>query len=298
MLGTVIKSQRSTGCGPSAHVNAYVPTPHHARYLKAALRQPEVSSSPERGQWVSLHFEPIRPDRRSVRATPWGRSQVRQHYHEPYEYRHALPSEARSLGAASTGSHWHHRTSIPRPSDEPLPEHHASPRWSRHGRMANAPAETSLDPVDDPGLQGRSSAAGHRRTATVPTWKPWMQHSAVPWTTRYLSTASRHHPELGPDRFNPVQPWSRCTGTHVIHVISRPDPAHISTSYVVSTQPHVADEHAALDLLDQRIHSRKLENHAAAEAIYMFEYDFIKPHPEHSRTPPRRWLPDWHVPGA
>lgn len=36
--------------------NDYVPTPHHARYLKATLRQPEVSSSPERGEVYSAYL--------------------------------------------------------------------------------------------------------------------------------------------------------------------------------------------------------------------------------------------------
>jgi hypothetical protein len=36
--------------------NDYVPTPHHARYLKATLRQPEVGSSPERGEVYSAYL--------------------------------------------------------------------------------------------------------------------------------------------------------------------------------------------------------------------------------------------------
>ena len=54
VLGTVI--DHVDGRRAERSRNDYVPTPHHARYLKATLRQPEVSSSPERGEVYSAYL--------------------------------------------------------------------------------------------------------------------------------------------------------------------------------------------------------------------------------------------------
>lgn len=69
----------------------------------------------------------------------------------------------------------------------------------------------------------------------------------------------------------------RVNGTHVIHVAGRPDPKHINTSYV--------ERHNLTMRMSMRRYTRltnafskKLLNHTATVALYMFWYNFIKPH--------------------
>ena len=68
-----------------------------------------------------------------------------------------------------------------------------------------------------------------------------------------------------------------CTGTHVVHVSGRSDPAAINTSYVERHNLQMRMSMRRYTRLTNAF-SKKLENHAAMVAIYMFSYNFIKPH--------------------
>ena len=87
-----------------------------------------------------------------------------------------------------------------------------------------------------------------------------------------------------------------CTGTHVIHVSGRPDPAHINTSYV---ERHNLTMRMSMRRFTRltNVFSRKLENHAATVAIYMFYYNFIKPNRSLKNATPAMaaGLADWRM---
>lgn len=68
-----------------------------------------------------------------------------------------------------------------------------------------------------------------------------------------------------------------CTGTHIVHVAGKPDPAHISTSYVERHNLTMRMSMRRFTRLTNAF-SRKIENHAAMVALYMYAYNFIKPH--------------------
>ena len=68
-----------------------------------------------------------------------------------------------------------------------------------------------------------------------------------------------------------------CTGTHVIHVSGRPDPAHINTSYVERHNLTMRMSMRRFTRLTNAF-SKKLVNHTAMVALYMYHYNFIKPH--------------------
>ena len=68
-----------------------------------------------------------------------------------------------------------------------------------------------------------------------------------------------------------------CTGVHVIHVSGRPDPKHINTSYVERHNLTMRMSMRRFTRLTNAF-SRKIQNHAAMVALYMYAYNFIKPH--------------------
>lgn len=68
-----------------------------------------------------------------------------------------------------------------------------------------------------------------------------------------------------------------CTGTHVIHVSGRADPAHINTSYVERFNLTMRMSMRRFTRLTNAF-SKKLANHAAHVALHMYWYNFIKPH--------------------
>jgi IS1 family transposase len=74
-------------------------------------------------------------------------------------------------------------------------------------------------------------------------------------------------------RYSPAE----CIGTRVIPIIGRPNPAHISTSYVERQNWTVRTHMRRYTRLSNGF-SRKLENHAAAVALHYFAYNFIKIH--------------------
>ena len=69
---------------------------------------------------------------------------------------------------------------------------------------------------------------------------------------------------------------------HAVHVVGRPDPAHINTCYV---ERHNATLRGSVKRYTRRTlaFSRKLENHAAQVALFMYAYNFVQPHRSLSR---------------
>jgi IS1 family transposase len=74
-------------------------------------------------------------------------------------------------------------------------------------------------------------------------------------------------------RYSPAE----CIGCRAIPVIGRPDPKHISTSYVERQNWSVRTAMRRYTRLSNGF-SRKIENHAAAIALNYFAYNFIKIH--------------------
>jgi IS1 family transposase len=70
---------------------------------------------------------------------------------------------------------------------------------------------------------------------------------------------------------------AECIGCKEIQIIGRPDPEHISTSYVERQNWSVRTAMRRYTRLSNGF-SRKIQNHAAAVALYYFSYNFIKIH--------------------
>lgn len=74
-------------------------------------------------------------------------------------------------------------------------------------------------------------------------------------------------------RYSPAQ----CIGYHSAAITGNPDPKHISTSFVERQNWSVRTAMRRYTRLSNGF-SRKIENHAAAVALYYFSYNFIKIH--------------------
>ena len=74
-------------------------------------------------------------------------------------------------------------------------------------------------------------------------------------------------------RYSPA----KCIGCEMKTVIGDPDPKHVSTSFVERQNWSVRTSIRRYTRLSNGF-SRKLENHAAATALYYFSYNFIKIH--------------------
>jgi IS1 family transposase len=74
-------------------------------------------------------------------------------------------------------------------------------------------------------------------------------------------------------RYSPAE----CIGCRAIPIIGRPDPKHISTSYVERQNWSVRTSMRRYTRLSNGF-SRKIQNHAAAIALNYFAYNFIKIH--------------------
>jgi len=74
-------------------------------------------------------------------------------------------------------------------------------------------------------------------------------------------------------RYSPAQ----CTGIQMAVITGRPDPKHISTSYVERQNWSVRTAMRRYTRLSNGF-SRKIQNHAAAVALHYFNYNFIRQH--------------------
>jgi hypothetical protein len=100
-----------------------------------------------------------------------------------------------------------------------------------------------------------------------------------------------------------------CSGTHHYRVEGRPDPKHISTSYVERQNLNVRMGNRRMTRLTNAF-SKKAANHAHMMAIYFMHYNFVRIHQTLKITPamaagvtPKLWemsdmvkvLEDWEV---
>jgi IS1 family transposase len=81
-------------------------------------------------------------------------------------------------------------------------------------------------------------------------------------------------------RYSPA----KCIGTRPTVITGRPDPSHISTSYIERQNWTVRTTMRRYTCLSNGF-GRKIENHAAAVAINYFAYNFIKIHTSLRMTP-------------
>lgn len=76
-----------------------------------------------------------------------------------------------------------------------------------------------------------------------------------------------------------------CCGEKVVHVIGEPAREHISTSYVERQNLTLRMNCRRFTRLTNAF-SKKMSNHAAAQALYFMHYNFVKPHKTlHQATP-------------
>lgn len=81
-------------------------------------------------------------------------------------------------------------------------------------------------------------------------------------------------------RYSPAE----CIGCEKKPKIGRPDPEHISTSFVERQNLSVRMNIRRYTRLTNAF-SRKIENHSAAVALYYFSYNFVKIHRSLRMTP-------------
>ena len=109
-------------------------------------------------------------------------------------------------------------------------------------------------------------------------------------------------------RYSPAE----CTGIRKRRVEGKPDPAHVSTSYVERSNLSMRMGNRRMTRLTNAF-SKKAENHAHMMAIYFMHYNFVRIHQTLRVTPamaagaaPRLWemsdlvkvLEDWEASGA
>ncbi len=80
-------------------------------------------------------------------------------------------------------------------------------------------------------------------------------------------------PESMKGRYSPAE----CTGIRKQRVEGKPDPAHVSTSYV-EPQPHHVDAHAPVHATDQRVQHKGAEPRTHAGGL--FHLLKLRPHPQ------------------
>lgn len=87
-------------------------------------------------------------------------------------------------------------------------------------------------------------------------------------------------PESAKGRYSPAE----CTGAQKVRVEGRPDPMHISTSFV-ERQNLTMRMHMRRFTRLTNAFSKKIENHAHAVALHFFFYNFCRIHQTHRVTP-------------
>jgi IS1 family transposase len=87
-------------------------------------------------------------------------------------------------------------------------------------------------------------------------------------------------PESAKGRYSPAE----CTSAHKVRIEGRPDPKHVSTSYVERQNLTMRMAMRRFTRLTNGF-SKKLENHAHAVSLHFFHYNFIRIHKTLRMTP-------------
>ena len=123
------------------------------------------------------------------------------------------------------------------------------------------------------------AACSSRLTATGPIWKLWKRRSA--WTSTYAMLQKMYGAEPGSEtRYSPAV----CIGCKQENITGSPDPKHISTSYVERQNLTMRMSMRRFTRLTNAF-SKKVENHAAAIALYFMYYNFGRVHQTLRVTP-------------
>ena len=145
------------------------------------------------------------------------------------------------------------------------------PSW----RVGDRSAATALDLMDD--LAGRIE---HRIQLTSDGHGAYLEavEGAFGGAIDYAMLIKQYGNHADGDRSSKARySPGHCTGTHVVHVSGRPDITKINTSYVERHNLTMRMSMRRFTRLTNAF-SKKLENHAAMVALYMYAYNFIKPH--------------------
>ena len=163
------------------------------------------------------------------------------------------------------------------------------PSW----RVGDRSAATALDLMDD--LSGRIE---HRIQLTTDGHGAYLKavDAAFGGAIDYAMMVKEYgNPDDGERTAKARYSPGHCKTTHVIHVSGRPDPEHINTSYVERHNLTMRMSMRRFSRLTIAF-SRKLENHAAEVALYVYYYNFIKPHRSLKNATPTMaaGLAEWH----
>jgi 3-methyladenine DNA glycosylase/8-oxoguanine DNA glycosylase len=128
-----------------------------------------------------------------------------------------------------------------------------------------------------------ASRQSHRVQLTSDGHRPYLEavESAFGADIDYAMLVKLYgHDQENERRYSPAQ----CIGAVPTVITGRPDPAHISTSFVERQNWSVRTSMRRYTRLSNGF-SRKIENHMAAVAINYFAYNFIKIHTTLRVTP-------------
>jgi IS1 family transposase len=147
------------------------------------------------------------------------------------------------------------------------------PCWTLGGRDAGV----AKDFIDD-----LASRLRNRVQLTTDGHKPYIEaiESAFGCAVDYSILQKIYGSAQVETRYSPAT----CIGVDVRHISGNPDPKHVNTSFVERQNLSVRMSIRRYTRLTNAF-SRKLENHAAAVALYYFSYNLIKIHGSLRCTP-------------